>query len=319
MLRSRLCGDGENAVLQACDELYAHHLLSQTCEARYEEDEDSPDFRLYQASSYVAGAEVLTLFPNNALGSQATRNQALTLEINRRVPLTYWYLSYEVRRWTKQPRPKDVARWIKETIVSLGVPQPTPNLATHRATYSAPEAELSFTFFPRSTTTPPSPSARIVAASPWLGGILQHERRIRDRLSQKVGAKYDHRNRPFAVIMCIRDLLCDTEDIVDTIYGHDAIPLEGEGTNTPQSAQKINGIFGVSPAHPEGRVRRLSCVFVLMRGWMPLSKEPPKVIRLDNPWARQAFPDGLLDPDFHLAVRGQGTEMFMEWVPQLGE
>lgn len=44
---SRLRGDRDDEVLQAIDELYVHDLLARSCEPRYEEDEKSPDFRLY--------------------------------------------------------------------------------------------------------------------------------------------------------------------------------------------------------------------------------------------------------------------------------
>jgi hypothetical protein len=63
MLLGNLQGDSDIGIEQATDELYVHHLLFRSHQVRYEEDANSPDFRLYRSSEYVAGIEVLTLFP----------------------------------------------------------------------------------------------------------------------------------------------------------------------------------------------------------------------------------------------------------------
>jgi hypothetical protein len=87
MLLGNLRGDSDIGIQQATDELYVHHLLAGTYEARYEEDASSPDFRLYQGDEYVAGIEVFTLFPDKDFASKESRNFALVDEINRRVRL----------------------------------------------------------------------------------------------------------------------------------------------------------------------------------------------------------------------------------------
>src|SRR3954447_22370654 len=54
MVASRLSSGSDDALLQALDELYVFHLLSSTCEVRYEEGEGSPDYRVYRSDEYLA-------------------------------------------------------------------------------------------------------------------------------------------------------------------------------------------------------------------------------------------------------------------------
>ncbi|TQK52043.1 hypothetical protein FBY35_2468 [Streptomyces sp. SLBN-118] len=319
MLLSRLRLDEDAEVAQAWDELYIHHLLSQSCEARYEEDENSPDFRLYRSSDYVAGVEVLTLFSEERFDSVDVRNRRLIDEINRRVRPAQWHLSFNVRRWSRQPRATQIAKWLESTISSLGAP--APNLTSEmfpKATYSTPEVELTFTFFPRLRTTAPTPTEQIVLAGPVIGGFVQSDRRIRSRVSKKVGGKYDHRNQPFAIFISVRDLFCDTEEVVNALYGDDVVTFQENNPGSARASRKGNGTFGISKAYPEGRNRRLSCAFVFTWGWTPKSQEPPTVLRFDNPWAEHPFPDDLLVTDRRFAARQHDSGVFMEWEPPLG-
>jgi hypothetical protein len=124
MLLGNLRGDSDIGIHQATDELYVHHLLSRTYEARYEEDASSQDFRLYRATEYVAGIEVFTLFLDKEFASKESRNASLVDEINRRVRPLHWYVSIDVIDWKRQPRVKDVARWLEKTVASLVLSRP---------------------------------------------------------------------------------------------------------------------------------------------------------------------------------------------------
>jgi hypothetical protein len=237
-------------------------------------------------------------------------------EINRRVRPIQWRLYFDVLRWDRQPRATAITKWIDSTISGLGTPASNLNHETYpRATYSTPEVELRFTFLPRPRVTAPRPSEPIVLAGPTIGGFVQSHRRIRDRVSRKIGGKYDHRNRPFAVALSVRDPFCDTEDVVNALYGDDVIVFEENRPDSARPSQTRNGTFAISEAYPEGRNRRLSCVFVFTRGWTPKSQEQPTVLRFDNPWAERPFPDGILVPDRRFAARQRDTGVFMEWDP----
>jgi len=157
MVSSRLRSDKDTEILQAVDELYVHHLLSQPCQPRYEEDQTSPDFRLYRSSDYVAGVEVLTQFTEQSFSSEIARNKFLVDEINSRVRATSWYTSVTVRSWEHQPRVRHLTRWLENVIDNL--PAPVADLTREKyptKTYSSPEVTLEFTFLPRHRTTEPT-------------------------------------------------------------------------------------------------------------------------------------------------------------------
>jgi hypothetical protein len=84
--------------------------------------------------------------------------------------------------------------------------------------------------------------AFIAIGSPilWWG---QAARRLRKALSRKAGSKYDHRNRPFAVVISVRDHSCDTHDIVNALYGDDAIMFQIGNPDSARPIRKGNGTF----------------------------------------------------------------------------
>jgi hypothetical protein len=316
MVLSRLRGDNNAGVYQALDELYVHHLLSRACEARYEEDETSPDFRLYQTETYLAGVEVRTLFGDKAFDAEMTRNARLAAEINRRVRPTAWFVALRVINWNRQPRVTDIARWLKDTVATL--PEPTVELTSGdypAATYRSKEIQLAFEFLPRHRKTERSDTDTIVIAGPPVVQFVKPTLRLRNALSQKAGSKYNHRDRPFAVAVSVRDLSCDTEDVVNALYGDDVITFDVGDPHSSRADRKRNGTFGISPSNPDGRNTRLGCVFVMMRGWTPGSNAVPTIIRFDNPFAKHPFPDDLLVPDRRFVARRSAAGVYMEWEP----
>jgi hypothetical protein len=317
-LLGNLRGDSEIGLQQAMDELYAYHLLSNSYQVRYEEDASGPDFRLYRSSEYAAGVEVFTLFPERDFASKVSRNGTLVEEINRRIRPVHWYVSIKSIDWKRQPRVTDVVKWLEKTIANL--PTPAAKLAREdypAAVYSSAEVKLAFDFLPRRKASPPTASEPIVAIGPPIVSWGQAVRRLRSNLSRKAGSRYDHRGRPFAVLLSARDYGCDTEDIVDALYGNDAISFPRGDPDSAQRIRKNNGTFGRSASIPEGRNRRLSCVFVLMRGWTPGWTEPPTVFRFDNPFAEQPFPGDALAPTFRLIACRDDDSIHMEWEPSL--
>jgi hypothetical protein len=294
MVLSRLREHKDVVVLQALDELYTHNLLSKSYEARYEDDERSPDFRLYRGSEYVAGIEVLTLFTEESFASMETRNSRLADEINKRVGSDLWYVGIDIIDWKRQPRYSDVARWLNETLAQIG--PPTPNLARDEypsAVYSSPGVDLAFEFIPRSNPSATG-SGGIVGFGPGFALPVKPALRLRRNVSDKAGSTYDHRGRPYAVLVSVRDVSCANQDIIDALYGDDAISFPPGQPDLATSIRRNNGLFGRSASEPEGRNRRLSCLFALMRGWEPGSTVQPTIFRHDNPFAELAFPGDVL-------------------------
>lgn len=316
MLLSRLQGDSDIVIHQATDELYVHHLLSSSYQTRYEEDTGSPDFRLYRSSEYVGGIEVLTLFPEKDFTSKVSRNTALVAEINRRVRPDQWWVRIDIIDWKRQPRVADVASWLQRTVADL--PAPAADLAREdypSAVYSSAEVELGFEFIPRRKGTPPTASEPIVAFGPAMAWHSQAVGRLRHTLSNKVGSRYDLRDRPYAVLVSARDYSCDIEDIFNALYGDAAISFPAGDPDSAQPFRRNNGTFGASASTPEGRVRRLSCVFALMRDWAPGSAEAPTVIRFDNPFAKLVFPDDVFPLTSRFVAHRNESGVRMDWEP----
>ncbi len=206
MVLSRLRGDDEVGVLQALDEQYLNHLLRRSCEPRYEEDNDSPDFRLYRSAKYLAGIELLTLFPDEEFDSEVARNGSLVAEINRRVPPSEWCAIIDVIDWTSQPRVTAVANWLSRTVANM--PVPAADLARDdypTATYTSDQVVLSFQFVPRPHGGRVYSDDHLIVAGPTVAGFPRSTRRLRRNISHKVGGAYDHRDRPFAVAVAVRD------------------------------------------------------------------------------------------------------------------
>lgn len=209
-----------------------------------------------------------------------------------------------------------MARWLERTIASL--PAPAPNLAHEdypTYAYSSPEVELAFEFLPRRRLSPPTASEPIVALGPPIFWWGQAAHRLRRALSQKAGSRYEHRNRPFAVLISARDHSCDIYDVVNALYGDDAIAFRTGDPDSARSIRKDNGTFGRSKSAPGGKNRRLSCVFALMRGWTPGSTKSPTVIRFDNPFAERTFPDDVLATTFRFVARRNDSGIRIEWEP----
>jgi hypothetical protein len=314
MLLGNLRGASDIGIEQATDELYVHHLLSKSYQAQYEEDASSPDFRLYRSSEYLAGLEVLTLFPERDFASKVSRNAALVEELNRRVRPIHWYVSIDVIDWRRQPRLAPLIKWLERTLASL--PPPAASLAREdypTAVYPGADVELGFEFLPRRKVAPPEVTEPIVAFGPAIAEFVQPVRRLRGALRQKTGSKYDHRGRPFAVLVSARDYACDTKDIIDALYGDDAIAFRPGDPDSARPIRKNNGIFGLSAPTPAGRNRRLSCIFVLLRGWAPGCNQAPNIIRFDNPFAERPFPDDVLAPTSRFVARRNDSGVRLEW------
>jgi hypothetical protein len=315
MLVSRLQGNNDLEIEQATDELYSHHLLAGNYDVSYEENENSPDFRLYRSDEYAAGIEVLTLFPDEYFTSLQSRNAAFVEEINRRVPADRWYLGMDIVDWKRQPRAADVARWLEQTIADL--PPPTEGLSRAdfpSAVYSDGSVEIAFDFIPRRASSAGG-RASIVGIGPATWGLTRSAFRLRRNLSHKVGGRYDHRDKPFAVLVSVRDISCSTEEIVNALYGDAAITFPRDRPDDVTSTRRNNGTFGRTQAKLDGLNRRLACVYALMRGWAPGSPQEPVIVRYDNPFGNEPFPDDVLTPMSRLVAIHDGASTQMEWQP----
>jgi hypothetical protein len=311
MVKSRLLGKDELGCLQAIDELYIHHLLPGP-EVTYEEDESSPDFRIYRSTEYVTGIEVITHFPESDIAAQILRNSLLVEELNRRVQSDRWYAIVDILEWKSQPSYADVARWLKAEVERL--PQPsvsTPEEQRATSVYSSSALSMKFTFIPRGRQFS-SPSG-IIGFGPGLSWFSATVLRLRRSIGAKGGNRYDYRERPFAILVNVRDPSCGEQDVIDALYGDDAVGFTLDAPESAEPIRRLNGLFSISSGAPEGRNTRISCVFVLKPGWVPGLSSRPQVDRYDNPFAQLPFPDDVLQADRQFRAERNPSGLTMAW------
>ena len=71
------------------------------------------------------------------------------------------------------------------------------------------------------------------------------------------------RGRPFAVLIGIHDAFCSLDQIVDALLGGEQVAVA-----TGRVSRRGDGFYGRSQQFPNGKNRRVSCVFAL-QDWMP--------------------------------------------------
>jgi hypothetical protein len=154
----------------------------------------------------------------------------------------------------------------------------------------------------------------LVALGPAVAQFVQPARRAQRAISDKGGGRYDMREKAFAVIAVIRDHACDLESLITAVYGGAAGTLSPINPEIVLPPAGMNGLFGRAADRPEGKNRRLSCVFALVPGWTPGSGDSPAVYRLDNPFAEHSFPEDILPTDHEVRVAADEDFLRVRWV-----
>jgi hypothetical protein len=161
--------------------------------------------------------------------------------------------------------------------------------------YISKAVELEFIFAPRPSDTPPKPTDRIDALGPMLGGWVNSDLRLRDALDAKAGNRYDLRDRPFVILIGVHDVFCSLDQIMDALLAESRLPVA-----TGNVSRRGDGFYGSSQRYPNGKNRRVSCVFAL-QDWMPGVSEP-RLLRFDNPFSEMEFPNEVLPADYRFSV-----------------
>ncbi|GAA5172902.1 MULTISPECIES: hypothetical protein [Amycolatopsis] len=301
--------------MQALDEIYLNSRFEGGFDVRYEDDgEGGPDFRIYSAGEYVAAIEVRTFFQSKDFEDEVARNARLVEGINSRVRPTNWWVSIEIDEMAAQPKIKKISEWLRQTVLELGTPRDGAQAGEHpRRVYEDDGATLSFRFFPRLRREPASDDEPIIVMGPSVFGFPKDSERLRVSLTGKTGGKYDLRDKPFAVAVCFRDGSCGLWDIVNALYGDKMLAIPPSDSDAAQLTRASNGLFAMSRGNPEGRNRRLSCVFAVMPAWHARSGRDPKVYRFDNPFAHCQFPPTILRPDNWFMAKDDGASIQMVW------
>lgn len=293
----------------ALDELFVHQRLNENAEVRYEEGGVGPDFRSYQQGLPVGAIEVISLFTKQEWSEQQVREGRIADEIDKRVPLTRYFVRFEIRRHDATPSYKSLASWLAGQIDALPEPRADADLTSLQAVYATEAVELVFQFFPRRGDVAPAPDDRIVGMGSMIGGMINTGERLKVALTAKAGNRYEIGEQPFAIAVGIRDSFCSVDQLESALYG-------GEQVSFPSGdlSRRRDGFFGLSRNAPSGRNRRVSTVFAIMN-WLPWDPTVAAVYQLDNPFGEHPWPDGLFPASARFGeVSRNGERVVMDWL-----
>jgi hypothetical protein len=294
----------------ALDELFVHDRLVRHGRVVHEEGGVGPDFRIYRDDDYLGAVEVCSLFDNKEWEAERRRHARIVDELNQHVPLDEWFVHFEVIRLNRAPRIRRLVAWLRARIAELPTGQAAAaDPLTPWAYYGVDGIELRFRFLHRRSDSPPNPADRIVGIGQAIFGFVDSYLRLRSALEKKVQKRYDTRGKPFAIFVGAWDSACSVDQFEDALLGNQQILVD-----SGEFRRASNGFFGRNRERPVGKHQDLSCVFAL-RGWRPWQPDNPLLLRFDNPFATEPFPDELLPADYRLGVVQDEQTLRLEWMP----
>ena len=240
---------------QALDELFVHHLLSRAGRTvTYEEDGAGPDFRVYEDGALLASVEVASLFEKAEWASEDLRHDRLVDDLNSRLDLSCgFFLNFEIdnEAGTGEPKPAKFATWIRHQMADLPDPR-IPNRRTssgfdgYLRVYTAGAVQVTVRFWPLNADAIPEFGSgdRVVSSGRLSGGWVTDGDRLRDRVTQKAGAKYDLRSSPFLVIVGVHAAFCDDGDFLNALYGGNAVRYTVGDSASVHPVRVNDGVFG---------------------------------------------------------------------------
>nr|BFE56487.1 hypothetical protein GCM10020063_010130 [Dactylosporangium thailandense] len=303
-MRADLRSSDDRRMLGAMDELFVHDQLIRRYRVTYEEGEGTrPDFRVYAGAAYVGAVEVATLFLRDDWAAEERRNAGLKQQLNQRLPLTTHSVEFEIFRWDAAPRLQPMVKWIERTLDEL---RADPE-ALQRDEIGCPEkvyinaaVEIVFRFIELPESYVVGADDRAVLGGGSIGGCVDSAERLRQRLDDKA-VKYDLRDKPFAIVVGVRDGMCDVGDVHQALTGTSAVVIA-----TGEGVRKGDGFFGYGANRRAGKHQRVSAVFSL-HDWFPGGPYEPQLVRFDNPFATAPFSDAALPCGGRWGVTERGT------------
>lgn len=304
----RLKSRDPTAYYGALDELYVHHLLRQRYDdVRYEEGGVGPDFRAYESGQCVAAVEVVSLFEPADWTQPQIQHGRIADRLNEAVrPTAGYFVHLDINRAPHDPSPKRLAGFVRSALAQLPPPeqlfgQLSPRLVRAYQPRWAYEEDsgvrIDVVFHPmyphaRSRT---DPDARITGSGPLVGRFVMTAQRLKARVKEKAGGRYDIGGIPFAVAVGVHEPFADDEEILEGLYGRDVF-----NTLTGTTRRDHSGLFGADAEKPAGRHRRVSAVVVL-KGLPLWDTAAHDAVLLRNPhaeraWPKDAFPARALGP-----------------------
>ena len=320
-LARRLRSEMDSEHLGALDELFVHQLLAQRwTDVRYEENGEGPDFRIYDSGRYLAGMEVVSLFEREDWDAQQRRWRRVADELNEQIrPTAGYMLGLEFDHDTNAaPTTRNFVAFLLRQLAELPDPEEFRDLDhTHwpLAEYREPPVRIRVRFIPMlgDPSSRFDPEIRIVAMGPSMGGEVNTAKRIRQRVNDKAGGRYQIDTAPFLVAVALHDLFQNDHEIETSMYGTQAVQMSGTVQVAAQIVRYNNGVFGADGQSPEGKNRRLSAVAFLQR-LLPSQPQSAEVSVLVNPFASHIWPPEVLPATRWFGEVGStDTELTYAW------
>jgi len=162
-------------------------------------------------------------------------------------------------------------------------PLPLDELGMPEKVYATSAVEIAFRFLALPKSYVVEDRDRIVLGGASIGGRVDSAWRLRERLDDKA-VKYDLRGKPFAIVVGVRDSMCDLGDVHQALTGTPAVVVA-----TGEGVRKGDGFFGTGRNRADGKHQRVSAVFSVQE-WYPGGPYLPRITRFDNPFAATPFP-----------------------------
>jgi hypothetical protein len=290
-LARRILSERNAEHYQAIDELYVHHLLREDYEdVRYEEEADAPDFRAYDQGQRVLAVEVASLFDRADWRSEEARHDRLAQALNRRVkPTAGYWVDFEIEPGGPEPAPSRFAKFVIDQIALLPPHETVHSVLDASTLYEEVGVRISVRFLAMraDAASKTDPGAQIVGMGAMIGGFVNSGQRLKDRVEDKAGGRYNIAGTPYLIAVGVHDFLCSHEQAATGLYGNEAIVV-----STLQPIWRSNGVFGADRERPQGRQRRLSGVLLVsnLHTW----EAPAASLNLyENPYADSPVPEGL--------------------------
>jgi hypothetical protein len=304
--------------IPALDELFTHHVLSQRPgqSITYEEGGRGPDFRLYRRRELVGSVEVLSLFQKREWTKEEERHARLADGLNKRLDLSHGYfVTFQIVESDANLSPAKFAEWVRRQLKQL------PNVRDGSAArfplerseqpiaYEPRGARIDVRFLPLYPDRVPEPGGtdRIVAAGPLIFGLVADSERIRDRVAEKAGQRYELREAPYLVLVVVHSSLCDNWDFINALYGSSAVDVRsGEAT------RKHDGLFGLHQG--KWKSRRLSAVCGMAERYTITPEETGRTL-YHNPGAHHRWSSDLLDANREFGVSTETDQSVqLDWL-----
>jgi hypothetical protein len=317
---AKLRSEVDHGHYQSLDELFVHQQLRDGGweDIRYEEGGEGPDYRLHTEDTYVGGVEVASLFGREDWSADQRRFARLADGLNERVvPTAGYFVGLQPEQLDREPSIRKLADFVRRKIEVLPDPDEVDlsSVAGNGIVEDCYEDEgvsITVLFLPMrpGARSRHDPDTQIVGMGPFSGGFVNSYLRLRDRIGDKASGRYELRDRPFLVAVGIHDSFCSDDQVIDALYGGEAVVFDADDPTVNEWTRRNDGLFGVDRERPQGRHRRVSAVATF--SFVPWNVDTAAVHIYDNPFAEHPWPDHVLPARRYRATRS-ADRVVVDW------